>query len=239
MHGNKVPQLLVWEDREATTISRNPDGKEFEMALRSTSTRWGWMTRVLHWSIALAVLGMLTAGFYAGSLDTSTPAGFNRFNAVIAVHKSFGLLILMLMVVRVLWRLSERTPELPAMVPSWERIVARVSQLVLYVGLFVMPISGYLMASAHGETVRFFGIALPQVVDLRGRWVHIAHSTHHATAFVLLTVVVLHAMGALKNHLIDRNDVLRNMAGLSRETAVAAAPVAPADAEQPMDALEG
>jgi cytochrome b561 len=197
------------------------------------------MTRVLHWSIALAVLGMLAAGFYAGSLDTSTPAGFSRFNAVIDIHKSFGLLILMMMVVRVLWRLSERTPELPAKVPSWERFVARGSQLLLYAGLFVMPISGYLMASAHGERVRFFGITLPHVVDLRGRWVHVAHSTHHIVAFVVLAIVVLHVMGALKNHFIDRNDVLRNMAGLTRETAIAPEPVTPTDPEPSMQTLAG
>jgi cytochrome b561 len=197
------------------------------------------VTRALHWSIALAVLGMLAAGFYAGSLDTSTPAGFNRFNAVIDIHKSFGLLILMLMVVRVLWRLSERTPQLPATVPSWERIAARASHLLLYVGLFVMPISGYLMASAHGETVQFFGLPLPHLVELRGRWVHVAHSTHHTVAFVLLGIVALHVLGALKNHVIDRNDVLRNMAGLTRATAVTAEPVAPVDSGRPMDALEG
>jgi cytochrome b561 len=239
MPGNKVPRQLVWEDRSSTTISRNPDGKEFEMTLRSTSTRWGWMTRVLHWSIALVVLGMLAAGFYAGSLDTSTPAGFNRFNAVIDIHKSFGLLILMLVVVRVLWRLSERTPKLPSTVPAWERVAARATHLLLYVGLFVMPISGYLMASAHGETVRFFGITLPHVVDLRGRWVHVAHSIHHIVAFALLAIVVLHVLGALKNHFIDRNDVLRKMAGLTRETAVAPEPVIPADPELPMQTLKG
>jgi cytochrome b561 len=197
------------------------------------------MTRVLLWSIALAVLGMLAAGFYAGSLDTSTPTGFNRFNAVIDIHKSFGLLILMLMVVRVLWRLTERTPGLPANVPSWERIAARASHLLLYVGLFVMPISGYLMASAHGETVRFFGITLPHLVDLRGGWVHLAHSTHHTIAFVLLAIVVLHVFGALKNHVIDSNDVLRNMAGLTPKSVVAPEPVTPADAAPPMPALEG
>jgi hypothetical protein len=69
--------------------------------------------------------------------------------------------------------------------------------------------------------------------------VHVAHSTHHIVAFVLLAIVALHVLGALKNHVIDRNDVLRNLAGLTREAAVAAEPVTPADSELPMDPLEG
>ncbi|HTD29493.1 MAG TPA: cytochrome b [Xanthomonadaceae bacterium] len=209
------------------------------MALRSTSTRWGWATRALHWSIAVAVLGMFAAGFYAVSLHPVTPAGFRQYNAVIDVHKSFGLLILMLMVVRVAWRISERTPKLPATGPSWERIAARATHVLLYVGLFVMPVSGYLMAIGEGEPVQFFGLALPHVVELRGRWAHVAHWTHHTVAFALLAFVVLHILGALKNHVVDRNDVLRNMAGLNRETVVAPEPVAPRDPAPARPALEG
>ena len=208
------------------------------MALKSTSTRWGWATRVLHWSIALAVFGMFAAGFYAGNLDPSTPADRGQYNAVINVHKSFGLLILMMMVVRVLWRLSERTPKLPSTVPAWERIAARAAHLLLYVGLFVMPISGYLMAIGEPEPVQFFGLTLPHVLELHGYWALVADWTHHIVAFVLLAIVVLHVLGALKNHVIDRNDVLRNMAGLAGEIVVVPEPVTPADPAPAMPALE-
>jgi len=208
------------------------------MALKSTSMRWGWATRVLHWSIALAVFGMFSAGFYAGNLDPNAPEDLNQYNAVINVHKSFGLLILMMMLVRVLWRLSERTPKLPSTVPAWERIAARAAHLLLYVGLFVMPISGYLMVIGEGEPVQFFGLTLPHVLELHGYWALVADWTHHLVAFVLLAIVVLHILGALKNHVIDRNDVLRNMAGLTRETVVAPESVTPADAAPAMPALE-
>jgi cytochrome b561 len=213
------------------------------MALKSTSTRWGLATRVLHWSIALAVFGMFAAGFYAVNLDHSTPAGLRRYNAVINVHKSCGLLVLMKMVVRVLWRLSERTPKLPSTVPAWERITARAAHFLLYVGLFVMPISGYLMVIGEGEPVQFFGLTLPRVLELHDPWAAfvaeaVADWTHHTVAFVLLAIVVLHVLGALKNHVIDRNDVLRNMAGLAGETVVVPEPVTPADPTPAMPALE-
>jgi len=213
------------------------------MAFRSTSTRWGWATRALHWSIALAVFGMFAAGFYAGNLDPSTPAGLTQYTAVINVHKSFGLLILMMMVVRVLWRFSELTPKLPSTVPAWERFAARAAHLLLYAGLFVMPISGYLMVIGEDQPVQFFGLTVPRVLELHDSWVAlvveaVADWTHHTVAFVLLAIVVLHVLGALKNHVIDRNDVLRNMVGLTRENIVAPKPVTPADAAPSAPALE-
>ena len=106
------------------------------------------MTRTLHRSIAVAVLGMLTAGLYAVHLvDPSTVAGDKRFYTVLDIHKSFGVLILVLMVVRVLWRMNDSAPAWPPAMPSWERWSARIAQIALYIGLFVMPISGYLWAS--------------------------------------------------------------------------------------------
>lgn len=192
------------------------------MALRSTNMRWGWVTRALHWSIALAVLGMLAAGLYAVNfVHTGTPAGDKLFYGVIDIHKSFGLLILMLMVIRVLWRLSERTPQLAAVVPpipKWERIAAWISKLLLYAGLFVQPITGYLWASAYGEPVRFFGVKLPHLITLTGPSIRLARHTHDIVAYVLLAIVILHILGALKNHFIDRNNILRNMAGTLPDT---------------------
>ena len=185
------------------------------MANKSTLENWGWLTRALHWLIALAVLGMLAAGLYAGSLDTSTPAGDLRYYAVIDVHKSFGLTILMLMAFRLVWRLAERTPTLSPMVPTWEKILARTSQVLLYLGLFLLPVTGWLWASAYGEPVRFFGFKLPGLVHLTGPDATLAHHIHIITAFVLMAIVGLHVLGALKNHFVDRNDVLRKMLGLA------------------------
>src|SRR6266481_2385066 len=161
------------------------------MASRSTTERWGWVTRALHWSIALMVLGMLAAGLYAVSLDTSTPAGEMKYFAIIDVHKSFGLVIVTLMAFRVLWRITETSPSMPP-TPAWEILLARISQILLYVGLFVMPISGYLWASAYGEPVRFFGFKLPAVIHLAGEHAKQAHHVHIFTAFVLMGIVALH-----------------------------------------------
>jgi cytochrome b561 len=185
------------------------------MALRSTTERWGWVTRALHWSIALTVFGMLAAGLYAVSLNTGTPAGEMRYYSVIDVHKSFGMLIITLMAFRVIWRAREKSPSLPTQTPTWEIVVARISQVLLYLGLFLMPVTGYLWASAYGEPVRFFGSKLPSLIHLKGEQAILAHHIHIYAAFVLMAIIALHVLGALKNHLIDKNDVLRKMLGLA------------------------
>ena len=185
------------------------------MASRSTTERWGWVTRALHWSIAFTVFGMLAAGLYAVSLNTGTPAGEMRYYSVIDVHKSFGLLIIMLMAFRVIWRASEKSPSVPTQTPKWETVAARIAQALLYLGLFLMPVTGYLWASAYGEPVRFFGLKLPSLIHLKGEQAILAHHIHIYTAFLLMAIIALHVLGALKNHLIDRNDVLRKMLGLA------------------------
>lgn len=185
------------------------------MATRSTLENWGRVTRALHWSIALTVFGMLAAGLYASSVDQSTPAGELRYFSVIDVHKSFGMSILMLMAFRVIWRAGERTPVLPVTTKLWEKVLARTSQVLLYVALFLMPITGYLWATAYGEPMRFFGLKLPGLIHLKGAEATLAHHIHIITAFILMTIVGLHVLGAFKNHFIDRNSVLRKMLGLT------------------------
>lgn len=184
------------------------------MALRTTKLQWGAVTRLLHWTVALLVIGMIAAGLYAVSLDTSTPAGDQAFFAVIDLHKSFGLVVLMLMAVRVVWRLSEQALVWLPTTPLWEKVLAYSSQALIYIGLFVMPVSGFLWATAFGEPMRLFGFKLPGIIHLKGPAATLAKHVHVITAFVLIAIVSLHIAGALKNHFINRNDVLRNMLGL-------------------------
>ena len=139
------------------------------MALRSTTEHWGSITRLLHWLIAVAVLGMIAAGLYAGSLDVGTVKGDERYFQVIDLHKSFGLIIITLTTLRVLWRL--------------------------------------------GEPLRLFGVKLPTLIHVRGADATLAHHFHVIAAFTLMGVIGLHLLGALKNHFVSGNDVLRKMLG--------------------------
>ena len=184
------------------------------MALRSTKQDWGLVTRTLHWLIGITILGMLAAGLYASSLDISTVEGDLEYFTIIDLHKSFGVLIIVLATIRVLWRLSEATPSLESEVPKWEIVLARASHLLLYLGLFALPISGFLWATAYGEPLRLFGWKLPTLIHVHGDDATKAHHFHVFAAFVLLGVVALHLAGALKNHFISGNNVLLKMLGI-------------------------
>lgn len=156
------------------------------MALRSSRENWGWVTRALHWIIGLTVIGMLTAGLYAGSLDQSTVEGDLEYFSVIDLHKSFGVLVICLAAARVIWRLGEATPSLDGEVPRWEVVLARASHLLLYLGLFALPVSGFLWATAYGEPLRLFGWKLPTLVHVHGTAAKVAHHFHVLAAFGLL-----------------------------------------------------
>jgi cytochrome b561 len=196
------------------------------MALRSSSERWGLVTRLLHWGIAIAVLGMIGAGLWAASIKVTTGADELEYYSIIDVHKSFGVLVIALAAFRVVWRIAEATPALPDGMPVLEKLAARTAQLLLYAALFFMPVTGFLWASAYGEPVRVFGLRLPGIVHVRDGDATLAHHVHILAAFFLIAVIGAHVAGALKNHVIDRNDVLTNMLGLRRKPA--AAPRSPA-----------
>jgi cytochrome b561 len=186
------------------------------MALPSTKRQWGYVTQTLHCLIAVLVFSMIAAGLYAGSVDINTPVGETRYFAVIDVHKSLGMLLIALVLFRIVWRLSERTPALPPDVPIWEIVPGRASQLLIYAGLIAIPVAGFLWATAYGEPIRFFGIKLPTIVHVRDGQATQAHHFHIIAAFILLGIVGLHLAGALKNHFVSRNDVLRKMLGVER-----------------------
>ena len=97
-----------------------------------------------------------------------------------------------------------------------EAVLARASQLLIYACLIAIPIAGFLWATAYGEPLRFFGAKLPTIVHVRGGQATQAHHFHVIAAFVLLGLVGLHVAGALKNHFLSRNDVLRKMLGFER-----------------------
>jgi cytochrome b561 len=161
----------------------------------------------LHWLIALCVAGLLAAGFYMTGLKIS-PVKLQIY----MLHKSLGLSVLALMLVRIVWRLTHTPPALPTFVPRWQRTVSAITHALLYVLLLAMPISGWLMNSASGFPTKLFSVLpLPQLIardaDTFVRW----QTVHAYLAYCLLALVALHIIAALKHALIDRDGILRRM----------------------------
>jgi len=113
------------------------------MSIRNSSDSYGSITKFFHWGIVLAVYSMLAIGYIQGNLKNEAFA-----DQVYNFHKLLGLTILCFMVFRLSWRMSNPRPGLPNTIPKWQMLLARVSHLFLYVTLFTMPTSGWIMSSA-------------------------------------------------------------------------------------------
>lgn len=171
---------------------------------------------MLHWSMAAILLFLLALGIWMANF---VPDLIERFRLT-QLHKSWGAVAFALALLRLGWRAVDRPrPALPAATPPWQRRAARASHVLLYALMILMPVSGWVMASASplqetlGMTNEVFGLfALPDP------WVpgveplsDAARSLHVAAALTLMAVLALHVGAALKHHLIDRDRVLRGM----------------------------
>ena len=179
--------------------------------LSNTQDQYGLVSRTLHWLTALFVIGLLAVGLYMTGLDKEDP---NRLQ-LYSLHKSFGATVLMLSILRVLWILRSPAPPLPAVLDQKEVILAKAVKALLYVLLFFMPLSGWIMSNAAGFGVSVFGLFdLPQLVAKNHGLHEFAEEAHELAAYGVIVLVLLYMTGALKHRFLDKNpqaDVLSRM----------------------------
>jgi cytochrome b561 len=178
------------------------------MALRSTATTWGSVTKALHWLIALGVIGLATVGWIMKGLPLS-PTKIQ----VYALHKSVGLTVFALVLVRLAWRIFIDTrPELPAGMPQWERRAAVLSHVLLYVVLLAMPLSGWLFNSAANFPLKWFNLfSVPSLAAPDPALKAFAGLAHFSIFWLIAVLVTVHVAAALKHHFVDRDFVLARM----------------------------
>lgn len=170
------------------------------------------VAKLLHWVTALLVLGMIGIGLWMVGL----PLGLTKLY-VYAWHKWVGLAILVLTVVRLLWRAWRPPPALPDTVVPWERRLAPWAHGLLLLLLLAMPVSGWLMSSAGGVSVRWFNVIdLPDLIA-RDQFAFVALRTiHHWLAWVLMGVLALHVCAVLHHDLVRRDGIFRRMSPFAR-----------------------
>jgi cytochrome b561 len=145
------------------------------------------------------------------SIADDLPLGMKKL-AMLARHKSVGITILGLVVLRLLWRWMNPTPALPDTLKPYERVLANLTHAGLYVVLFAMPLSGWIMSSARGFPVSWFGfIQLPDLVGKNKAVYDAMVETHETLAWVLCAIVALHVLAALKHHFWLKDHVLKRM----------------------------
>src|SRR6478735_6537865 len=129
------------------------------MTFRNTNRAWGSLTKALHWIIVMLIINQWLIAERADDLK-----GLEKLQAL-AWHKSFGITILMLAVIRLVWRLLNPVPDLTAETRPWERVLAKVSHVLLYALIFALPLTGWTMSSARSFPVSWFGwLQLPDLV---------------------------------------------------------------------------
>jgi cytochrome b561 len=176
------------------------------MLIKNTKDRFGLVAIVLHWLMAILIIGMVCAGLYMTDLPVS-PEKFKLYG----IHKALGMIVLTLIMIRFVWRLGNLTPSL-AELPWWEKICARASHWAFYILIFAMPISGWLMSSAAGFPVSFFGLFIvPDLISPNEQNRILFQTIHKWLAYGLIATFCVHVAAALKHHFIDKDQILRRM----------------------------
>jgi cytochrome b561 len=177
------------------------------MEFRSGAQRYTTVAIVLHWLIAAAVLFMIGLGWTLEDIPKGTPERTYWFN----LHKSIGVTIGLLVVVRLLWRLTHRPPPLPASMPAWEIAAARLNHVLLYALLLAMPVIGFLASNFTKFGVKYFGVQVGPLFAENQAMRDTLQELHGALSWVLVVLVAVHVLAALKHWLVDRDRVFQRM----------------------------
>lgn len=181
------------------------------MQLKNTAQRYGLVAILLHWLVAATVIGLAILGLWMTDLSYYSP----YYRSAPFWHKSIGITLAAVLVLRLLWRWGNPRPAHLPNHQRWELGMAALVHGLLYLLLFVIVVSGYLISTAKGQGISVFGwfeipasiTGLPSQADRAG-------AVHYWVAITVLGLAALHALGALKHHFLDRDDTLRRMLGM-------------------------
>ncbi|MEW6769187.1 MAG: cytochrome b [Pseudomonadota bacterium] len=176
--------------------------------LRNTKTSWGSASRAFHWVLGVLILAMLGYGYWMNHFAARPDRFFHR-----SIHADIGYVILLLLVLRILWRIFNPSPELPVGTPRWERVVAWVNHAVLYLVTFVVAMLGWALSGARTpDYASFFGwFRVPQFTSPDKAAARAYEENHIWGAYILMALVVLHVLAALYHHFYKRDRVLMRM----------------------------
>jgi cytochrome b561 len=175
--------------------------------MQASGGRYGGIAKAFHWVIA----ALIVVQFVLARLADPLPLGIEKLK-LLARHKSVGMTVLMLAILRLLWRVGHRPPDLPAGMTPLERRLAHATHAAFYVLLFAMPLTGWMMSSAKNYAVSWFGLfTWPNLIGQSEPAFDFLRNTHDLLSDALFAIAVLHIAAALKHHFWNRDDVLVRM----------------------------
>ena len=198
------------------------------MSITVTTTRYTKTAVILHWLIALCIAAMFVLGWFMTDLSKDLPKqnAFNLFDLGIFtwnvdeavsprsfyfnLHKSIGLTILALIVVRILWRVTHKPPAALATYKAWERKLATSAHHLLYLLMIALPVSGLIMAIYSKYGVKWFG--MPFIAGLDNNPMReVFEASHEIIGIIMLSILALHVLGGLKHKFVDKDDTMKRM----------------------------
>ena len=177
----------------------------------SNNSQYNFIAKLLHWLVA----GLIVAQYILIELSEWAKDGGNVVErlALLANHKSIGMTILALAVIRLVWRLFNKPPTLPSSMPKWQHLASHSAHWLIYLLIFCLPLSGWLMSSANAYSVSWFNVfVFPDLVAADKSYADLFHFIHEIMTEALFVVVVIHIAAALKHHFVDKDGVLGRMA---------------------------
>lgn len=174
------------------------------MSAKNTVNSFGYVAKNFHWLLAFLIISMLIFGYF---LDTS-PAltGESAHN----IHKMIGITVLALVILRLFWRWINIQPSYSSTLPSFYKIIVRLAHYAIYLVIFLMPLSGWVMSTASGHIPHFFAdIYLPMPgISLNEQLAGQMYQVHNFLAIALIALISVHIVAALFHHFILRDNVL-------------------------------
>lgn len=181
------------------------------MSLKNTKERYGWLAIGLHWLIAVTVIGLAILGLWMTDLTYYSP----YYRSAPFWHKSIGIAFGAVLILRLIWRWISPPPPPLASHARWERLTAAATYAALYLLMFTIIASGYLISTANGQGISVFGwFELPALISDLPEQADRAGAVHYWVAMAVLALAGVHTLAALKHHFIDRDATLRRMLGL-------------------------
>lgn len=180
------------------------------MQWRNSDSTYGLVSILLHWLVALAVFGLFGLGLWMVGLDYYS----SWYRTAPDLHKSIGILLFVVMLGRLIWRFITPPPPAPANHGPLTRLASKFGHALLYLGLFAIMISGYLISTADNRGISVFDLfEVPATITSISEQADRAGAFHFYAAWTLVIFAGLHALAALKHHFIDRDATLVRMFG--------------------------
>lgn len=181
-----------------------------------TPKKFSRLTILLHWLVAILVISLLGSGIYMAENDAYS---FYYW------HKSFGVVVFAVVIARVYWRIKNGWPVPVSVYSKIEQQLAKIIHYILLIGSVLMPCSGFLMSALGGHGVSLFAVELVarnanpenmrKVIAHNQELASFFHGVHHWLGYILVAALVLHIVGALKHHVLDKDGTLKRMLGKS------------------------